>query len=48
MRSILMTLLLIVTAILVYTAVAEGDEGLNESVSRTGGAMGEYIKGMSP
>ncbi|WP_182914346.1 hypothetical protein [Paenibacillus sp. 1011MAR3C5] len=48
MRAILMTLLLIITAVVVYTSVAEGDDGLNEGVGRTGGAMGEYIKGMSP
>ncbi|MFF2890458.1 hypothetical protein [Paenibacillus sp. NPDC057967] len=48
MRAILMTLLLIITAVVVYTAVAEGDDGLNKGVSRTGDAMGEYLKGMSP
>ncbi|WP_165861398.1 hypothetical protein [Paenibacillus paeoniae] len=48
MRAILMMLLLIVTAIVIYTSVAEGDDGLNEGIARTGGAMGEYIKGMSP
>ncbi|WP_165867438.1 hypothetical protein [Paenibacillus pinisoli] len=48
MRAILMTLLLIITAVVVYTAVAEGEGGLNESVSRSGVVMREYIKGMSP
>jgi len=48
MRAILMTILLIITAVVVYTSVAEGDDGLNEGVSRTGGAMGQYMKEMSP
>lgn len=48
MRAILISLLLIITAVLVYAAVAEGDNGMKSGLNRTGGAMSEYIKGMSP
>ncbi|WP_282570410.1 hypothetical protein [Paenibacillus sp. L3-i20] len=40
--------MLIITAVLIYTSVAEGENGMKRQVKRSGGAMGEYIKGMSP
>lgn len=48
MRAILTSLLLIITAILIFSAVAEGDNGMKNGMNRIGGAMGEYIEGMSP
>lgn len=48
MRSILTSVLLIITVILIYTAVAEGEGGMKDGVNRTGGAISDYVKGMSP
>lgn len=48
MRAILTSVLLIITVILIYTAVAEGEGGLKSGINRTGGAMSDYLKGMSP
>ncbi|WP_156739735.1 hypothetical protein [Paenibacillus oryzae] len=48
MRSLLITLMLIITVVLVYAAAAEGDSGLKNGVSRSGGAMSQHIREMSP
>lgn len=48
MRSMLITLMLIITVVLVYAAAAEGDGGLKNGVSRSGGAMSQHIREMSP
>ena len=48
MRAILTTVLLIITVILIYTAVADGDTGMKQGLIRTGGAMSDYVRGMSP
>ncbi|WP_162848528.1 hypothetical protein [Paenibacillus nanensis] len=48
MRAILTSVLLIITVLLIYTAVAEGEGGMKDGVNRTGGAISDYVKGMSP
>jgi|GEM_PF-1448346 hypothetical protein len=48
LRSLLITLMLIITVVLVYAAAAEGDGGLKNGVSRSGGAMSQHIREMSP
>lgn len=48
MRTILVTLLLLITAVVIYAAVAEGEGGMNRQVQRTGGVMSDYIRKMSP
>ncbi|MBH5320154.1 hypothetical protein I6N90_20320 [Paenibacillus sp. GSMTC-2017] len=48
MRAILTSMLLIIAVILIYTSVAEGDDGMKNQINKVGGTMGEYIEGMSP
>jgi|HigsolmetaGSP12D_1036236.scaffolds.fasta_scaffold00411_16 hypothetical protein len=48
MRQILMTVLLIVTVVLLYRNVAEGDGGMREHVRASGSAMAEAISRISP
>ncbi|MEF2246855.1 MULTISPECIES: hypothetical protein [unclassified Paenibacillus] len=48
MRSLLITLLLIITAILIYEGVAGGENGMNTQVNRSGGAMSQHIRQLSP
>ncbi|NBD24368.1 hypothetical protein [Paenibacillus glycinis] len=48
MRSLLMTLLLIIVAIMVYSEVTGGDDGMNRQLERSGGHMSDGIRRMSP
>ncbi|WP_156889522.1 hypothetical protein [Paenibacillus harenae] len=48
MRSILITLLLLVTVILLYLEIAEGDTGMNRQVNEAGRAVSDHIRSMSP
>jgi len=48
MRSLLITLLLIITAIFIYEGVTGGEGGMNKQVNRSGGAMAEHIRSISP
>ncbi|GGG81315.1 MULTISPECIES: hypothetical protein [Paenibacillus] len=48
MRSILMTLLLLIVVIVIYTNVMEGERGMNKSLSDSGDAIGGYIRQLSP
>ncbi|MCR2803340.1 hypothetical protein [Paenibacillus soyae] len=48
MRAILTSMLLIVTVVLIYTTVADGEDGLKSGINRSGSAMSDYVKGMSP
>ncbi|CAM4477815.1 MULTISPECIES: hypothetical protein [Paenibacillus] len=48
MRGLLMTLMLLVTVILIYTAVVEGESGTKAQVESSGRAMSESIRGISP
>ncbi|MFD0588790.1 hypothetical protein ACFQZE_12385 [Paenibacillus sp. GCM10027627] len=48
LRAIFMSLLLLITAVLIYTSAAEGETGLKAGLNRAGGNMADYIEGMSP
>lgn len=48
MRSLLITLMLIVTVILVCVNVTEGEGGLKQGTGRAGEIMSRHIKEMSP
>ncbi|WP_219838779.1 hypothetical protein [Paenibacillus sp. R14(2021)] len=48
MRSLLMTLLLIIVAVLVYTDVTGGEEGTTKQLERSGSHMSDSIRRMSP
>jgi hypothetical protein len=48
MRGILISMLLLVTVILLYQAVAEGDEGMKKQLDGAGSAIGNHIRGTSP
>jgi len=48
MRSLLMTVMLIVVAVVLYSNVTEGDEGTKAQLERTGVHMSDSIRRMSP
>ena len=48
MRGILVSVLLLVVAMLIYQAVAEGDEGMKQQIGGAGSSMGSHIRGISP
>ncbi|MBO7747852.1 hypothetical protein I8J29_27035 [Paenibacillus sp. MWE-103] len=48
MRSLLMTLLLIIVAVVVYDEVTGGDGGMNRQLERSGHQMSDGIRRMSP
>lgn len=48
MRNILISMLLLVTVIILYQAVAEGDGGMKRQLDGAGGSVGSHIRGMSP
>ncbi|CAM3324161.1 MULTISPECIES: hypothetical protein [Paenibacillus] len=48
MRSLLISMLLLVTVILLYTGITGGDDGTKRQVERSGSAIGAYIRQMSP
>jgi hypothetical protein len=48
MRGILISMLLLVTVILLYHAVAEGDEGMKQQMDGAGSSISGHIRGMSP
>ncbi|WP_179090196.1 hypothetical protein MHI37_06155 [Paenibacillus sp. FSL H8-0548] len=48
MRGILVSMLLLVTVILLYQAVAEGDEGMKKQIDGAGSSISSHIRGMSP
>lgn len=48
MRSLLITLLLIVAVVLIYNGTVGGDDGMNRQVERSGRHMGDGIRRMSP
>ena len=43
-----MTVMLLVTAVLLYTAMAEGETGTKARLERSGSAIGESIRRLSP
>ncbi|MFC4777130.1 hypothetical protein ACFO9Q_10065 [Paenibacillus sp. GCM10023252] len=48
MRGLLISLLLLITVIIIYTSTAEGDAGTKKQLERAGNSMSDYIRGMSP
>ncbi|WP_256761239.1 hypothetical protein [Cohnella sp. WQ 127256] len=48
MRQLLMTMLLIVTVVLLYTSITQGDEGTREQIKASGGRMADHISRISP
>jgi len=48
MRSILMALLLLVTAVVLYTAIAEGESGTLALLEQSAGSMSESIRRLDP
>ncbi|WP_269472730.1 hypothetical protein [Cohnella abietis] len=43
-----MTTLLIVTVVIIYTSVIQGDEGTKTQIKNSGGHMAEQISRISP
>jgi hypothetical protein len=48
MRGILVSLLLIITVIILYHAVAEGDGGMKQQIEGAGSSISSHIRGISP
>ncbi|WP_341279282.1 hypothetical protein [Paenibacillus sp. FSL H8-0537] len=48
MRSLLAAILLLVTMVMIYSGIAEGDQGMNKQLERSGDATSSYIRTMSP
>ncbi len=48
MRSILIAIMLIVTVIIIYNNVADGDDGIKNQLNRSGQSMSEHISRISP
>ncbi len=48
MRQLLMTMLLIVTVVLLYSTITQGDEGTKAKITNSGGSMAEQISRISP
>lgn len=48
MRTILMSVLFLIVAVVVYTNVTEGDEGTKAQIERSGGQMSRSIQRISP
>ncbi|MFC4304227.1 hypothetical protein [Cohnella boryungensis] len=48
MRQLLMSMLLIITVVLLYTTIAQGDEGTNARITSSGSSMAEHLSRISP
>ncbi|ALS29615.1 hypothetical protein ABEV74_17110 [Paenibacillus cisolokensis] len=48
MRALLMTLLLIVTAIVLFTSIAGGESGTKRQLEQAGGAFADSLRRLSP
>jgi hypothetical protein len=48
MRGILVSILLLITVIILYQAVAEGDEGMKQQINGAGGSISNHIRGIDP
>lgn len=48
MRQLLMSMLMIVTVVLLYMQIAQGNEGTNSHISDSGARMADHISRLSP
>ncbi|MEV5030423.1 hypothetical protein [Paenibacillus sp. LPE1-1-1.1] len=48
MRGILISMLLLVTVLICYQAVAEGDTGMKRQMDGAGSSVSTHIRSMSP
>jgi hypothetical protein len=48
MRQLLMTVLLIVTVVLLYTRITQGEEGTHGQITASGREMADSISRISP
>ncbi|MCA0756775.1 hypothetical protein KP806_17090 [Paenibacillus sp. N4] len=48
MRAILTAMLLLITVIVIYGSVAEGEDGMKRQINGAGGSVSTHIRGMSP
>ncbi|WP_168119833.1 hypothetical protein [Paenibacillus sp. HB172176] len=48
MRALLMSMMFILVILAIYASIADGDDGMKQGIGRSGSAMSDYIKGMSP
>ncbi|WP_157265781.1 MULTISPECIES: hypothetical protein [Bacillales] len=48
MRGILVSMLLLITVILLYQSVAEGDGGMKQQIDGAGGSISDHIRGIDP
>jgi hypothetical protein len=48
MRQLLMTMLMIVTVVLLYTQIAQGNGGTKEQITASGSRMADHISRINP
>ncbi|NIK80513.1 hypothetical protein FHS15_005703 [Paenibacillus castaneae] len=48
MRGILVSMLLLITVLLLYQAIAEGGTGMKHNIHEAGVSVSGHIRGMSP
>ncbi|MGO4183906.1 hypothetical protein AB4Z45_30845 [Paenibacillus sp. MCAF9] len=48
MRSILVSMLLLIAVIICYQAVADGDKGMKKQIDGAGSSISSHIREMSP
>jgi len=48
MRQLLMSMLLIVTVVMIYTSISQGEEGMQGQVTASGGRMADQISRINP
>jgi len=48
LRSLLITMLLLITVVVVYQAVVEGTGGMKAHIAGAGKSMSEHIRSMDP
>lgn len=48
MRALLVCMLLLVTVMMIYSAVAMGEDGMRSQTNEAGASVSDYIRGMSP
>ncbi|CAM4187803.1 hypothetical protein L1N85_11505 [Paenibacillus alkaliterrae] len=48
MRGILAAMLLLITVMVLYQSIAEGDSGMKQQIHGAGGSVSTHIRGMSP